>query len=403
VADTSVLAPARLERALDRIREGRAPDAEEATALLDAPPELSPILLGAAARLRDRVHGRRITFSAKVFVPLTTLCRDYCGYCTFRKDPGEPGALTMTPDEVLALVEAGERLGAKEALFSLGDKPEALFAEHRAFLRRLGHRTTLGYLRAVSERVLAQTRLLPHANPGLMSERDLASLREVNVSMGIMLESLSDRLLAPGAAHDRAPDKVPARRLRTIALAGKLGIPFTTGILIGIGETHAERVASLLAIRELHERYGHIQEVIVQNFRAKASIPMRGWPDPTAEDLLKTVAVARLLLGPAMNIQAPPNLSADGYDRLPAAGLNDWGGVSPLTPDHINPEQPWPALAELKRRTAAAGHELRERLAVYPAFATRAEFVDERLRGRVARLAGADGLVRPELEVWRHW
>jgi FO synthase len=221
--------------------------------------------------------------------------------------------------------------------------------------------------------------------------------------MGIMLESLSDRLLAPGAAHDRAPDKVPARRLRTIALAGKLGIPFTTGILIGIGETHAERVASLLAIRELHERYGHIQEVIVQNFRAKASIPMRGWPDPTAEDLLKTVAVARLLLGPAMNIQAPPNLSADGYDRLPAAGLNDWGGVSPLTPDHINPEQPWPALAELKRRTAAAGHELRERLAVYPAFATRAEFVDERLRGRVARLAGADGLVRPELEVWRHW
>ena len=403
MAETAVRPPPLLERALDRIREGRAPGAEEATALLGTPSELSPVLLEAAARLRDRAHGRRITFSAKVFVPLTTLCRDYCGYCTFRKDPGEPGAFTMTPDEVLALAEAGARLGAKEALFSLGDKPEALFAEQRAILRRLGHRTTLGYLRAVSERVLEETGLLPHANPGLMSERDLASLREVNVSMGIMLESLSDRLLGPGAAHDRAPDKAPARRLKTIALAGKLAIPFTTGILIGIGETHAERVASLLAIREVHERHGHIQEVIVQNFRAKASIPMRHWPDPTADDLMKTVAVARLLLGPAMNIQAPPNLSAGGYDRLPAAGLNDWGGVSPLTPDHINPEQPWPALAELKRRTEAAGHELRERLAVYPAFATRAECIDERLRARVARLVGADGLVRPELEIWRHW
>jgi FO synthase len=251
--------------------------------------------------------------------------------------------------------------------------------------------------------VLAHTGLLPHANPGLMSERDLATLREVNVSMGIMLESVSARLLEPGAAHHRAPDKVPARRLKTIALAGKLAIPFTTGILIGIGETAGDRVASLLAIRELHERHGHIQEVIVQNFRAKPAIPMRDWPDPSADDLLRTVAVARLLLGPDMNIQAPPNLSARGYDRLPAAGLNDWGGVSPLTPDHINPERPWPALADLRRRTEAAGHELRERLAVYPGHAMRPEFVDERLRARVAHLVGDDGLVRPELEVWRHW
>ncbi len=392
-----------LERALDRAREGRRPDAAEAEALLGSQRARLPALLDAASAMRDHGRGRRITFSAKVFIPLTTLCRDYCGYCTFRKDPGEPGALTMTPEQVLALVKAGERLGAKEALFSLGDKPEALFPEHRDFLRRMGHRTTLDYLRAVSELVLRETGLLPHANPGLMSERDLAGLREVSVSMGIMLETTSTRLLAPGAAHDRAPDKVPARRLKTIALAGKLGIPFTTGILIGIGETHAERVASLLAIRELHERSGHIQEVIIQNFRAKPSIPMRGWPEPGAEDLLRTVAVARLLLGPGMNIQAPPNLSADGYERLPAAGLNDWGGISPLTPDHINPERPWPALGELRRRTEAAGHALRERLAVYPEYATRPDFVDERLRERVGRLIDADGLVKPELERWRDW
>jgi FO synthase len=338
-----------------------------------------------------------------VFVPLTTLCRDYCGYCTFRKDPGEPGAFTLTPEQVLALAKAGERLGAKEALFSLGDKPEATFAEHREFLRRMGHRTTLDYLHAVSALVLKETGLLPHANPGLMGERDLRKLREVNVSMGIMLESTSTRLLAAGAAHDRAPDKVPSRRLKTMALAGQLAIPFTTGILIGIGETHAERIASLLAIRELHERYGHIQEVIIQNFRAKASIPMRGWPEPGAEDLLKTVAVARLLLGPAMNIQAPPNLSADGYERLPAAGLNDWGGISPLTPDHINPERPWPGLAELRQRTERAGHVLRERLAIYPEYATRPDFVDERLRDRVGRFIDNDGLVKPGLERWRDW
>jgi FO synthase len=392
-----------LARALDGIGEGRTPDAADATLLLGTPDDRLPALLAAAARRRDRGHGRRLTFSAKVFIPLTTLCRDYCGYCTFRKDPGEPGALTMTPEQVLALVRAGERLGAKEALFSLGDKPEARFAEHRAFLRHRGHRTTLGYLREVSALVVRETGLLPHANPGLMSERDLAALREVNVSMGIMLESISERLLAPGAAHDRAPDKIPARRLKTIALAGKLGIPFTTGILIGIGETPAERVASLVAIRDLAERYGHIQEVIVQNFRAKPAIPMCHQPDPSAGDLLRTVAVARLLLGPGMSIQAPPNLSTDGYEALPAAGLNDWGGVSPLTPDHINPERPWPALAELRRRTEAAGHELRERLAVYPAYATRPEFVDERLRARVAALVDAEGFVRPELEVWRHW
>jgi FO synthase len=392
-----------ITRALERVREGRTPGSAEAEALLVTPSSELSALLDAASEVRDRGRGRRITFSAKVFVPLTTLCRDYCGYCTFRKDPGEPGAFTLTPEQVLALVKAGERLGAKEALFSLGDKPEAMFPEHREFLRRMGHRTTLDYLHAVSALVVRETGLLPHANPGLMGERDLQKLRQVNVSMGIMLESTSTRLLAEGAAHDRAPDKVPSRRLKTITLAGRLGIPFTTGILIGIGETHAERIASLLAIRELHEQYGHIQEVIIQNFRAKASIPMRGWPEPGAEDLLRTVAVARLLLGPGMNIQAPPNLSADGYERLPAAGLNDWGGISPLTPDHINPERPWPGLGELRERTEAAGHVLRERLAIYPEYATRPSFIDERLRERVGRFIDNDGLVKPALERWRDW
>ena len=392
-----------LDRALARAADGRALDAAQAEALLATPDERLPELLAPAGALRDRGHGRRLTFSAKVFVPLTTLCRDYCGYCTFRKDPGQPGAHTMLPDEVIALVQAGERLGAKEALFSLGDKPEALFPEHRDFLRRMGHRTTLAYLRAVAERVLHESALLPHANPGLMSERDLSTLREVNVSMGIMLETTSERLLGPGLAHDRAPDKVPARRLKTIALAGKLQIPFTTGILIGIGETHAERVDALLAIRALHEQHGHIQEVIIQNFRAKPTIPMRGVPDPTLPELLRTLAVARLLLGAEMNIQAPPNLADAGYGGLPAGGLNDWGGISPLTPDHINPERPWPLLRELRRVTEAAGHELRERLAIYPEYTARPEFLDGALRARVANYVGPDGLVRQDLERWRSW
>ncbi|HUG36601.1 MAG TPA: 7,8-didemethyl-8-hydroxy-5-deazariboflavin synthase CofG [Candidatus Limnocylindrales bacterium] len=392
-----------LDRALERAVEGRRPSVGDAVALFATPEERLPELLAAAATLRDRGRGRAITFSAKVFVPLTTLCRDYCGYCTFRKDPGEPGAFTLMPDDVLALVKAGERVGAKEALFSLGDKPEAIFPEHREVLRRLGHRTTLGYLRAVSEMVVKESTLLPHANPGLMSERDLIALREANVSMGIMLETTAERLAGPGLAHDRAPDKVPARRLRTIGLAGKLRIPFTTGILIGIGETPAERVTSLVAIRELHEEHGHIQEVIVQNFRAKPAIPMRGWRDPTLPDLLRTVAVARLLLGPDMNIQAPPNLSSDGYGTLPAAGLNDWGGISPLTPDHINPERPWPLIADLRRATEAAGHTLRERLAIYPEYAARPDFVDPALRAHIARLAGPDHLARPDLEIWRKW
>ncbi len=375
----------------------------EARELIETPRDGLDDLLARAAEMRDRGRGRCVTFSKKVFVPLTTLCRDYCGYCTFRRDPGEPGAHTMTPDEVVALVQAGGRLGAKEALFSLGDKPEARFPEQRAFLRRHGHRTTLTYLRAMCELTLAESPLLPHANPGVMGERDLAALREVNVSMGIMLESVSERLLGPGMAHEVAPDKVPARRLRTIELAGKLGIPFTTGLLIGIGETPRERVDALAVIRDLHERHGHVQEVIVQNFRVKPRIPMRDHPEPPLDDLLRTLAVARLLLGPDVNLQAPPNLSPGVYPRLLAAGLNDWGGISPLTIDHINPEAPWPFIPELRRATESEGFTLRERLAVYPEFATRAEFVAEPLRPRVAALIGDDGLVKESHEHWRRW
>jgi FO synthase len=375
----------------------------EACALIESPLAALPELLARAGEVRDRGRGRTVTFSAKVFVPLTTLCRDYCGYCTFRRDPGQPGARTLTPADVVALVQAGARAGAKEALFSLGDRPEAAFAEHRAFLTAHGHRTTLGYLRAMCELTLAESALLPHANPGVMAERDLAALREVNVSMGIMLENVSDRLLGRGLAHDRAPDKVPARRLKTIALAGKLGIPFTTGILIGIGETARERVDALVAIRDLHERWGHIQEVIVQNFRSKPTIPMRDAAEPTLDDLLRTLAVARLVLGPDVNLQAPPNLTPDVYPRLLAAGLNDWGGISPLTPDHINPEKPWPGLRALRAATESLGYRFRERLAIYPEYATRAEFLDERLRPRVTALVDADGLVRESHELWRRW
>ena len=349
-------------------------------------------LLQAAGELRDRLKGRRVTYSKKVFIPLTNLCRDYCGYCTFRKDPGDRGAHTMTPDEVLAIAEAGRRLGCKEALFSLGDRPEAIFPEMRETLAALGHRTTLSYLAEMCERVLNETGLLPHANPGLMGRRCLETLRRFSPSMGLMLESTSDRLTLIGMPHDNAPDKPPALRLKTIEEAGRLKIPFTTGILIGIGETLEERVDSLFAIRELHERYEHIQEVIIQNFRAKPEIPMRAHPEPSMTDHARTIAVARLILWD-MNVQVPPNLSDDRYPFLLKAGLNDWGGISPLTPDFINPEKPWPHIDRIAERTADEGFELRERLSVYPEYVDRDEFIDEGLRLRLKAMADDRGNV----------
>ena len=354
-------------------------------------------LLATASEVRDRHKGRTVTFSPKLFIPLTNLCRDFCGYCTFRKAPGEPGARTMTLDEVLQVVLQGRRLGCAEVLFSLGDRPEAIYPEMRDFLEQLGLRRTLDYLYDACKIVLEETGLLPHSNPGLMGKKDLARLREVNVSLGLMLESISERLTLPSGPHFDAPDKKPALRLKTIEEAGKLRIPFTTGILVGIGENWQERTDSLFAIRELHRRYGHIQEVIVQNFRAKPEIPMHAHPEPSAEEMLKAIALARLILGGEMNIQAPPNLTPEGYPLYLHAGINDWGGVSPLTPDYINPEAPWPALAILSQKSAEAGFVLKPRLAVYPEFIFQGEkFIPASLFPYVERLCGGNGLLKPE-------
>jgi FO synthase len=390
--------------AADLASAGAAPISREAACrLLQSDDALLPSLLRAAQLARARFKPGVVTYSRKVFLPLTNLCRDYCGYCTFRRDPGTPGAHTMSPDEVMEVVRAGERLGCTEALFSLGDKPELLFPEMRETLRRFGYKSTLHYLEAMCEKVLRESTLLPHPNPGLLSAEWLERLSRVAPSIGLMLETTSARLLAKGAAHDNAPDKDPAKRLRVIEDAGRRKIPFTTGILIGIGETLEERVDALLAIRDLHERYGHIQEVIVQNFRAKSGTPMAHWPEPGCAEMLRTLAVARLLM-PQMNIQAPPNLSgpSDGLDYglhyadLLDGGINDWGGVSPLTPDFINPENPWPHLQDLRQRTEAKGFELRQRLPVYPEFSQQAAAHGDLLAERLGAAADADGYAQAE-------
>ena len=383
----------RLAVALDAA--GRGFSREAAVRLLEPSAPLEP-LLAAAALLRDRGKGKTITYSRKVFLPLTNFCRDRCGYCTFRRDPSDPDGWVMTPEQVLTIVGEGARLGCTEALFSLGDAPEAVFPEARAILEQLGYRRTLEYLRAVCALVLDRSPLFPHANPGLMDESDLVALKAVNASMGLMLESASPRLLLPGGAHHGTMTKHLQARLRVMELAGWLKIPFTTGILVGIGETAGERVDSLLAIRALHEEYGHIQEVIIQNFRAKPGIPMQDHPEPTLEDMLRTVAVARLILGPGMNVQAPPNLTQE-YGRLLDAGINDWGGVSPLTRDFINPEAPWPHLAELQAVTESQGFVLRQRLPVYPEYILgRPEFLPPELLERIRASVGSDGLVPDE-------
>jgi len=375
----------RLLTDLENLREGLI-SRETACQLLQAGDAVLPDLLAAAQDVRTRTKPAVITYSRKVFIPLTNLCRDYCGYCTFRRDPGQPGAHTMTPEEVMAVVREGERMGCTEALLSLGDKPELLFPEMREMLRPLGYKSTLHYLEGICEKILRESSLLPHPNPGLMSDEWLQRLARVAPSLGLMLETTSTRLLSKNSAHDNAPDKVPAKRLRVIEDAGRRNIPFTTGILIGIGETLEERVDALIAIRDLQARYGHIQEVIVQNFRAKPGTPMAHWPEPNRKDMLRTIAVARLLM-PAMNIQAPPNLSDPHYADLLDGGINDWGGISPLTPDFINPEKPWPHLDELRCRTEGKGFELHQRLPVYQEFIAQAATQSELLSQRLAATA----------------
>jgi FO synthase len=359
--------------------------------LLEAPLEE---LLDEACRLRDEGHGRLVTYSPKVFIPLTTLCRDVCHYCTFAKPPRRGQRAFMSVDEVLEVARTGAAAGCREALFTLGDKPELRYRVAREELAELGCATTLEYLARAARAVLDETGLLPHLNPGVMSREDLLALRPVAPSMGIMLETLSTRLSARGGPHFGSPDKDPAARLETIRLAGELRVPFTTGILIGIGETRAERLEALAAIKELGDEHGHVQEVIVQNFRAKPGTKMASAPEPSLEELLWTVAAARILLGPSWSIQAPPNLTED-FARLLDAGINDWGGVSPVTIDHVNPEAPWPDLDRLRAATESRGLELVPRLTVYPQYVSGA-WVDPAVMPQVLRAADGMGLARED-------
>src|SRR5213593_3241529 len=360
--------------------------------LLDRPLEE---LCAEARALRDEGHGRLVTFSPKVFVPLTKLCRDVCHYCTFARPPRRGERAYLTIDEVLAIARAGAAAGCREALFTLGDKPELRYRAAREELAAVGCETTLEYLRRVAAAVLEETGLLPHLNPGVMTVDDIRALRPVSASMGLMLETTSERLSARGGPHFGSPDKLPAARLETLRAAGQAHVPFTTGILIGIGETRAERIDALLAIRDLAERYGHVQEVIVQNFRAKPGTRMADAAEPPLDELLWTIAVARIVLGANAHVQAPPNLSYDHFPRLLDAGIDDWGGVSPVTIDHVNPEAPWPELERLRAATESRDLELAPRLPVYPEWIDGA-WIDPHVMPAVLRASDAAGLARED-------
>lgn len=377
---------------------GHAPTAE-ALGFLPEVLELAP-LLQSAARLAEQGFGRRVSYSRKVFIPLTQLCRDVCGYCTFAQAPRPGQRAYLTLEQVLDIARAGALAGCQEALFTLGDKPELRFELARDELAALGYASTLAYLQAAAAAVFRETGLLPHLNPGVMTPADIRLLRPHAVSMGLMLESASSRLLARGEAHWRAPDKDPALRLATLTAAGEAQVAMTSGLLIGIGETRRERLEALLAIREQHERYGHIQEVIIQNFRAKPGTRMRREPDAPLDELLWSIAAARLVLGPKMSIQVPPNLSPGMLAPLLASGMNDWGGVSPVTPDHVNPEAPWPQLEQLANETAAQGRVLTERLALVPSFARQADRWCEPAMATAVRRR-ADSLGFAQSDAWR--
>jgi len=356
-----------------------------------------PRLVEIAERLCIAGHGFDITYSRKVFIPLTQLCRDVCGYCTFAGPPRAGRPAFLTPDEVIEIARRGAEQGCKEALFTLGDKPELRYAAARDALAKLGHATTLSYLEACARLVLRETGLLPHINAGVMDEAAIARLRQVSLSQGLMLESASERLSLRGGPHFGSPDKAPAARLAMIEAAGRARVPFTTGILIGIGETRRERIEALLAIRELHRRHGHIQEVIIQNFRAKPATRMADAAEPSLDEQVWSIAVARLVLGAAMSIQSPPNLQPLHLERLVAAGINDWGGVSPVTPDHVNPEAPWPVLQTLERASERAGRRLTERLTIYPDFAIQPQtWAASETRTALLRLMDAAGHARED-------
>ncbi|HEY1625565.1 MAG TPA: bifunctional FO biosynthesis protein CofGH [Streptosporangiaceae bacterium] len=398
----AAVTPAGMRRALARARDGKALDADEATTLLHARGDDLAALLTYASRTRDaglEAAGRPgiVTYSRKVFIPLTRLCRDRCAYCTFVTVPGRLDSMYLSPDEVIQIARDGAALGCKEALFTLGDRPEERWKQAREWLDAHGYDDTLSYVRAMAIRVLEETGLLPHLNPGVLSWQDFQRLKPVAPSMGMMLETTSRRLFTErGGPHFGSPDKDPAVRLRVLEDAGRSNVPFTTGILIGIGETLAERVDAVFAIRKVAREYSGIQEVIVQNFRAKPDTKMRDVPDAELDDLAATIAVTRLVLGSKARIQAPPNLVGEQYDLILRAGIDDWGGVSPLTPDHVNPERPWPAIDELAARTASAGFTLRERLTIYPPY-IREPWLDPRVARHVAALVDpATGLARED-------
>jgi FO synthase len=391
---------ASIRRALRRAADGKAIDADEATALLAARGPRLDELLAIAGHVRDaglREAGRPgvVTYSRKVFIPLTRLCRDRCHYCTFATVPHRLPAAFLERDEVLAIAREGAAQGCKEALFTLGDRPEERWPAARQWLDERGYDSTLDYVRSCAIAVLEETGLLPHLNPGVLSWDELQRLKPVAPSMGMMLETTATRLWSePGGPHFGSPDKEPAVRLRVLDDAGRVGVPFTTGILIGIGETRAERVDSLFAMRRTSREYGHLQELIIQNFRAKPDTAMRGMPDAELHELAATVAVGRIIMGPRARLQAPPNLIDAEFSLLLRAGIDDWGGVSPVTPDHVNPERPWPQIDVLRAKSAESGFTLRERLTIYPEYVRRGGegWLDPRLAAHVAALADADGL-----------
>jgi FO synthase len=370
---------------LDKALADEVLSTEEGYHLLHCTEEELPALLAAAGALRDRHKGRTVTYSRKVFLPVTNLCRDRCSYCTFRKDPRDPDAWTMSPADIHEWLDRAQRQGCKEALMCLGDKPELAYSSYRHTLERFGHATTTEYVYRACEIALSYG-ILPHTNAGVLAAEEMKLLKDVNVSLGLMLENISPRLRQRGMAHFSAPDKDPAVRVRMIREAGELEIPFTTGILIGIGETIEERVDSLIAIRALHQEYGHIQEVIVQNFRAKPLTRMATAPEPESFEMTKTVAAARLILGGQMNLQAPPNLNPEDHKLLLRAGINDWGGISPVTKDYVNPEAAWPHLDALAHTCNEEGFTLRERLAIYPEYIDRPGFLLPALRSRTTAL-----------------
>lgn len=357
-------------------------------------------LLARACDIRDQAWGRRVTYSRKVFVPLTNMCRDTCGYCTFVKHPDSPEANIMTPEQVLRSAKKGERQGCKELLFSLGEKPERRYEKARMGLAYLGYERMTDYLADMCALVLRETTLLPHVNAGTLSDEEIEILRPVSASMGMMLETTSRRLTEKGLPHYACPDKVPVQRLRTLERTGARKVPFTTGLLIGIGETWEERIEALHAINSAHRRHGHIQEVIIQNFQQKPDIAMANHPEPSLEDMLRTIAAARIILDPEVSIQAPPNLSKRHIHYL-NAGINDWGGISPVTIDFINPHHEWPEIRALSQSCTEAGFALEERLTVYPRFfVERDDFVDPTLKSRVRTMSRTDGLAEHQcLEV----